>query len=143
MATRFTVNTPPGRKMRDHFLDPPRGIPLGRVRRKDIAAAGIERVGRTTGVKGGYPMLEDGRVLDVSNVIWSTGYTPSYDWIDLPCLFITASPSTLGHCGVLPRPVLHGASLPLLAELGACGGVGDAEYIVDHIVRIDRAEHKK
>ena len=44
MATRFTVNTPPGRKIRDHFLDPPRGIPLGRVRRKDIAAAGIERV---------------------------------------------------------------------------------------------------
>ena len=66
-------------------------------------------------------MLEDGRVLDVSNVIWSTGYTPSYDWIDLPCLFITASPSTSGHWQVLPRPVLHGASLPLLAELGACG----------------------
>ena len=42
MATRLTVKTAPGRKLRDHFLDPPRGIPLGRVRRKDFAPAGIE-----------------------------------------------------------------------------------------------------
>jgi hypothetical protein len=34
MATRLTVRTWMGRKLRDHFLDPPRGIPLGRVRRK-------------------------------------------------------------------------------------------------------------
>ena len=46
MATRLTVKTHFGRKLRDHFLDPPRGIPLGRVRRKDFAPAGIERVPR-------------------------------------------------------------------------------------------------
>ena len=82
MATRLTVKTPPGRKIRDHFLDPPRGIPLGRVRRKDIAPAGIERVRGMTGVRDGYPVLEDGRVLKISNVIWCTGFTPNYDWID-------------------------------------------------------------
>ena len=60
-ATRLTVGTAPGRKLRDRFIDPPRGIPLGRVRRKDIVAAGIERVPRTTGVSDGYPVLEDGR----------------------------------------------------------------------------------
>jgi putative flavoprotein involved in K+ transport len=31
MATRLTVKTRAGRKLRDRFLNPPRGIPLGRV----------------------------------------------------------------------------------------------------------------
>ena len=75
-ATRLTVRTAPGRKLRDRFIDPPRGIPLGRVRRKEIVAAGIERVPRTVGVSNGQPVLEDGRVLEVSNVIWCTGFTP-------------------------------------------------------------------
>ena len=48
VATRLTVKTALGRKLRDHFIDPPRGIPLGRVRRKDFAPAGIERVPRMT-----------------------------------------------------------------------------------------------
>ena len=34
VATRLTVKTALGRKLRDHFIDPPRGIPLGRVRRQ-------------------------------------------------------------------------------------------------------------
>jgi putative flavoprotein involved in K+ transport len=42
-ATRLTVKTFTGRKLRDHFLDPLRGIPLGRVRRKDIVNAGREK----------------------------------------------------------------------------------------------------
>lgn len=66
VATRFTLNTPPVRKLRDDFLDPPRGIPLGRVRRKDFAAAGIGRVPRVTGATDGLPVLEDGRVLEVA-----------------------------------------------------------------------------
>ena len=71
MATRvLTVNRFIGRKVADHFLDPPRGLPLGRVRRKDFAAAGIERVPRMMGVRHGYPVLEDGRALEVANVIW-------------------------------------------------------------------------
>jgi putative flavoprotein involved in K+ transport len=85
MASRvLRVTNPLGRKVRDHFLDPPRGIPLGRKRRKDFAVAGVERVPRTTGVRDGYPVLEDGRVLEVSNVVWCTGFSPSYDWVQLP-----------------------------------------------------------
>jgi hypothetical protein len=30
--------------------------------------------------------LEDGRVLDVVNVIWCTGFHPGFSWIDLPVL---------------------------------------------------------
>jgi putative flavoprotein involved in K+ transport len=135
-ATRLTVKTFMGRKLRDHFLHPPRGIPLGRVRRQDIVNAGIERVGRTTGVRDGYPVLEDGRVLDVSNVIWCTGYTPDFSWIDL------AFPATRHGFPIQDRGIVE--SVPGLYFMGLLfqyslssalvGGVGrDARYIVDHI----------
>ena len=135
-ATRLTVRTTPGRKLRDAFIDPPRGIPLGRVRRKDIVAAGIERVPRTTGVSNGQPTLEDGRVLDVSNVIWCTGFTHDYDWIEPP--IATAKGLPVHDRGIVEsRPGLYFVGLRFLYSLSSAlvGGVGrDAEYIVDHIV---------
>jgi putative flavoprotein involved in K+ transport len=36
------------------------------------------------GVRDGLPVLEDGRVLDVANVIWCTGFGNGLSWIDLP-----------------------------------------------------------
>jgi putative flavoprotein involved in K+ transport len=135
MATRLTVKSPLGRKFRDHFLDPPRGIPLGRVRRKDIAAAGIERVGRTTGVRDGYPLLEDGRIVKTSNVIWCTGYTPDYRWIDLA--LPTRHGFPIHNRGIVESvPGLYFIGQLFLYSLSSAllGGVGrDAEYIVDHI----------
>lgn len=136
IATRLTVRTAPGRRLRDYFIDPPRGIPLGRVRRKDIIAVGIERVGRTTGVRDGYPLLEDGRVLEASNVIWCTGYRPDFTWLDLPL------PTTKQGFPVQDRGIV--ASVPGLYFMGLLfqyslssallGGVGrDAAYLADHI----------
>jgi putative flavoprotein involved in K+ transport len=136
MATRvLTVKTPIGRKVRDHFLDPPRGIPLGRVRRKDFAAAGIERVPRVTGVRSGYPVLADGRTLEVSNVIWCTGFTSNYDWIALSLSSHNGVP--VHDRGIVEScPGLYFVGLPFLYSLSSAllGGVGrDAKYIVDHI----------
>ena len=141
MATRvLTVKTPIGRKVRDHFLAPPRGIPLARVRRKDFAAAGIERVPRMSGVSNGYPVLEDGRVLEVSNVIWCTGFTADWDWMDL------SLPTRYG-VPVHDRGIVescHGLYLMGLLFLyslssSLLGGVGrDAEHIVDHIASTRR-----
>ena len=136
IATRLTINTSLGRKFRDHFLDPPRGIPLGRVRRKDIVAAGIERVGRTTGVRDGYPQLEEGRVLEVSNVIWCTGYAPDFSWIDLPLR--TSHGLPIQDRGIVESfPGLYFIGLPFLYSLSSAllGGVGrDAEHIVGDII---------
>jgi putative flavoprotein involved in K+ transport len=141
IATRLTVNTALGRKLRDRFLDPPRGIPLGRVRRKDITRAGIERVGRTTGVRDGYPLLDDARVLDVSNVIWCTGYTPDFSWIDLPLRTRHGLP--IHDRGIVESvPGLYFIGLPFLYSLSSAlvGGVGrDAEYIVDHLASSGKA----
>ena len=135
MATRLTVKNPIGRKLRDHFLFPPRGIPLGRIRRKDILAAGIKRVGRTTGVRDGYPVLEDGRVLRVSNVIWCTGYRQDFSWVDPPLPNHHGFPTH--DRGILHSvPGLYVVGLPFLYSLSSAllGGVGrDAEHIVDHL----------
>jgi putative flavoprotein involved in K+ transport len=136
MATRLTVKTRFGRKLRDHFLDPPRGIPLGRVRRKDFAPAGIERVPRMTGVTNGCPVLEDGTVLEVSNVIWCTGFTPDYDWINLSLPIHGGVP--IHDRGIVEScSGLYFVGLPFLYSLSSAllGGVGrDARHIVDHIV---------
>ena len=135
VATRLTVKSRLGRKLRDHFFDPPRGIPLGRVRREDFAAAGIERVPRVSGVRNGYPVLEDGRILEVTNVVWCTGFTQKFDWIDLSLPIHNGFP--IHDRGVVPScPGLYFVGLPFLYSLSSAlvGGVGrDAEHIVAHI----------
>ena len=79
----FTMDTPMGRKMRPHIRN--EGAPLLRYRRKDLLAAGVERThARTAGVRDGRPVLEDGRVLDVGNVVWCTGFRPDFSWIEAP-----------------------------------------------------------
>ncbi len=63
----LSVTTPIGRKVRPKMLG--KGAPLIRTRERNLVAAGATRVGRVTGVRDGMPLLEDGRVLDVANVI--------------------------------------------------------------------------
>ncbi len=78
----LTVRTPIGRRVRPKVLHI--GGPLIRVKRVDLERAGVRRAPRTTGVRDGLPLLEDGRTLDVANVVWCTGFDPGFDWIDLP-----------------------------------------------------------
>ena len=67
----FTIDTPVGRRIAPKLV---RGsAPVERVRKSWLVSAGVEMVPRTTGVRNGTPLLEDGRALDVANVIWCTG----------------------------------------------------------------------
>lgn len=76
----LTTRTPMGRKIKPVIRS--HGGPLLRVKRADLDAAGVERVvSPVTGVTDGKPTLEDGRVLDVRNIIWCTGYGHDYSWI--------------------------------------------------------------
>ena len=131
----FKVTNPIGRKVRDHFLDPPRGVPLARVRRQEIVDAGIERVPRTVGVEGGAPELEDGRVLDVRNVVWCTGFRADFSWID--GLETGQYGMPVHERGVVPsQPGLYFMGLLFQYTLASAlvGGVGrDARYIADRI----------
>jgi putative flavoprotein involved in K+ transport len=128
----LTVRTPLGRKARPHVLA--EGAPLIRVKSDDLAAAGVERAPRTVGVRDGLPMLEDGRVLDVGNVIWCTGFRQDYSWIDVP---VFAAPNEPEHTrGVCSEEGLYFLGLDFLYSFTSenVGGVRrDARHIAKHI----------
>ena len=124
---------PVGRRVQRTFRA--RGIPLARVRRNDLTAAGVQLVPRTAGVQDGLPVLADGRVLNVANVIWCTGFTPDLRWIDLPVCNQEADP--VHERGVVTsEPGLYFIGMYFLYALSSVliGGVGrDAEHIARHI----------
>jgi len=73
----FTVRTPIGRRMQPAIRAG--AAPLLRVKRADLAAAGVHLTeARTVGVDDGRPSLADGTVLDVANVVWCTGFRQGF-----------------------------------------------------------------
>jgi putative flavoprotein involved in K+ transport len=128
----LTSRTPLGRKLRPKVTS--QGGPLIRIRPADIAAAGIERVARVAGVRDGLPELEDGRTLDVANVVWCTGFDHDFSWIDLPGVGEHGPVHQRGI--VASEPGLYFVGLHFLYSLSSAmiHGVGrDAEHIARHI----------
>ena len=131
----LTVDTPPGRKMREHIRHG--GAPLLRYRRKDLLAAGVERVlARTVSVEDGMPVLDDGRVLDVRNVIWCTGFRPDYSWIRVP-IEIGEDGYPVQYRGVVDSaPGLYFVGMLFLhsfASMLIAGTSRDAERVARHV----------
>ena len=129
-----TLDTPIGRRampsVRDH------GGPLERVRSADLAAAGVERVvGRVVGSSGGQPLLDDGRVVAATNIVWCTGFRPDFAWISLPVVGDDGWPRH--HRGVATDASgLYFVGLPFLysAASALLGGVGrDAAHVAAHL----------
>ncbi|MGH3366713.1 MAG: flavin-containing monooxygenase [Nocardioidaceae bacterium] len=134
LATRvLTIRTGLGRTMRTEARH--HGGPLLRVRDRDLAAAGVERVlERTVGVREGMPVLEGGRRLEVANVVWCTGFRHDLDWIDLPVAGDDGWP--LEDRGVTPVLGLYFSGLAFQQSFSSMlvGGAGkDAEYVAAHI----------
>ena len=136
----LTVGNPLGRKVRRDLSR--RGLPLARVRRADLAAAGVERVPRVTGVEGGRPVLEDGRALDPATVIWCTGFTADYAWIDLPVLDAEGQPMhDRGVVASAPGLYFMGLFFQHAGTSSLVGGAGrDAAHVAAHIVGRRRTE---
>jgi putative flavoprotein involved in K+ transport len=86
----MSVNTPIGRRARPNVMKS--AVPLIRVKARDLDAIGVTRVARVIGVRDGKPLLEDGTVCDVANVIWCTGFDNGLDWIDLPVRLMDGEP---------------------------------------------------
>jgi putative flavoprotein involved in K+ transport len=126
----LTVRTPMGRKARPKIIS--QGGPLIRQKARDLLAAGVERVARIASVRDGRPVLEDGRVLDVTNVVWCTGFHPGFSWIDLPVFGANGEPVHDGGV-VASAPGLYFVGLHFLYAFssGMIHGVGrDAARIV-------------
>jgi putative flavoprotein involved in K+ transport len=134
----LTVRTPMGRAARRRVLA--HSGPLIRIKSADLAAAGVERLARTVGAADGRPVLADGRVLDVANVVWCTGFRPDAGWIDLPGLDAGGDPEQ--RRGVVTgRPGVYflGRLFQYALASSMIQGVGrDADHIAGQIA--SRAE---
>jgi putative flavoprotein involved in K+ transport len=135
-----TLDTPIGRKALPFVRD--RGLPVERVWPADLDAAGVERVyARVAEARMGLPTLDDGRSLDVANVVWCTGFRPEFGWIHLPVIGADGWPMHIR--GVVPSmPGLYFIGLPFLysAASSLIGGVGrDAEHIAAQIASMSPA----
>jgi putative flavoprotein involved in K+ transport len=135
----LNVKTPIGRKVRAKFVL--MATPLIRVKAKHLAAAGVERVPRVVGVRDGRPLLEDGRCLDVANVIWCTGFRYELSWIDLPVLGADGAPRhERGVVQESPGLYFVGLLFQSAATSDVLPGVGrDAAYIARQITKAARA----
>jgi putative flavoprotein involved in K+ transport len=130
----ITRRTPIGRKQADEIRF--HGGPMLRVKREDLLARGVDRVhDRVTGARDGRPVLDGGRVLDVANVVWCTGFRQVFDWIKLPVFRPDGWPDELR--GVVPgAPGLFFCGLAFQYAFSSMvlPGVGrDADYVARRI----------
>ena len=130
----MTIRTPLGRKMRPEVRKA--GGPLLRIRLGDLDRAGVERHDdRTVGVRDGRPMLADGSVLDVANVIWATGYRPDYAFVAAPIVGGDGWPVEIR--GVSPTvPGLYFLGVPFqyaFTSMLVAGAGRDAAFVVERV----------
>jgi putative flavoprotein involved in K+ transport len=131
----LTTRTPIGRKLQREIRS--HGGPLLRYKHADLAAAGVERLtARVVGVRDGLPLLDDGRALDVANVVWCTGFKQDFSWIELPVTGADGWPQE--ERGVVPSaPGLYFTGLAFqfaFSSMLILGAGRDAEHVAKHIV---------
>ena len=75
---------------------------------------------RVAGAQDGKPVLDDGRVLDVANVVWCTGFGKDVSWIDADVTDDSGFPDLLE-----PEPGLFFVGAPFLTRFASMlvGGV--------------------
>ena len=137
----LTRRTPMGRKEMGHVRY--HGGPMIRVKRADLLARGVERVpARVTGTQNGMPMLADGRVLDVANVVWATGFRQVFDWIKVPVAGADGWPREYrGVAEDAPGLFFCGLSFQYAFSSMVLPGVGrDAEYVARRIAARTHAD---
>lgn len=129
-----STRTPVGRKAKGEIRS--HGGPLIDPRTKDVEAAGVEWVEvRTEGVREGKPVLADGRVLDVTNVVWCTGFRHDFSWIDADIVGDDGWPvEDRGVVESLPGLYFMGLAFQSAFSSMLLLGVGDdADHVASHI----------
>jgi len=139
----LTTGTPIGRKLGPEIRT--HGGPLLRVRAADLAAVGVERVtDRMAGVRDGMPLLDGGRVLEVANVVWCTGFRQDFGWIAAPGIGADGWPEEkLGIVAASPGLYFAGLAFQRAFSSMLIGGAGrDAEIVAKHIAARERTAGK-
>jgi putative flavoprotein involved in K+ transport len=131
----LTMATPMGRKVKHETRW--HGGPLIRIQRADLEAAGVERVlEKTVGVEDGKPVLSDGRVMNVANVIWCTGFRNDWDWIRFPLPREADGYPDQEGGAVASLPGLYFVGMPFLhsfASMLVLGAGRDGKRVAKHI----------
>ena len=130
----LTTSNPLGRKAKPKILS--MGGMVVRVKPKDLKDAGVRRGPKVVGVRDGWPVLDDGTVVETENVVWCTGYRPDFSWIDIPVFDEGAKEPRHDRGIVREAPGLYFVGLFFLyaGSSGIFRGVGrDAEHVVRHL----------
>lgn len=130
----LTRRTPIGRKVMHKIRT--HGGPMLRVKREDLAARGVVRnTSRLVGAKDGLPLLDDGTVVEATNVIWATGFRQVFDWIHLPVLREDGWPEEYrGEVGAAPGLFFCGLSFQYAFASMVFPGIDrDADYVAQKI----------
>lgn len=134
-----TRRTPIGRKEMAHIRF--HGGPMLRVKRSDLAERGVERLTeRVTGVRDGLPVVGD-RPVEVTNVVWATGFRQTFDWIHLPILGDDGWPVEMrGVVDSAPGLFFCGLSFQYAFSSMVLPGVGrDADFVACRIIERARS----
>ena len=138
LLTRATLDTRLGRRLRRNAVTG--GDALIGIPERQIAAAGISRVGRLDAERGGLPVA-DGKVLEPRVIVWCTGFAPDYRWMELPIFDDAGYPRH--ERGVVPEaPGLFFVGLRFQQRMASSliGGVGaDAEYVAEQVAQRSEA----
>jgi putative flavoprotein involved in K+ transport len=102
---------------------------------------------RVAGVRDGRPLLDDGRVLEVANVIWATGFHPGFEWIDVS-IAKDAHGDPVQWRGVVPSEQgLYFLGLHFLYAFSSTmihGVARDAKYVAETVIRrVDAARTRR
>ena len=133
LLTTLTTDTRIGRRLRSRSrkTDALIGIPPSQ-----LTDSGIIRLGKVTEIRDGVPYCE-GEPVDPDVIIWATGFTPDYSWIQLPIFGADGYPRH-ERGAVLDTPGLYFLGLRFQHRMTSSliGGVGaDAAYIADLITQ--------
>jgi len=91
---------------------------------------------RVLRIDGNEVLFEDNSVQAFENVVWSTGFVPSYDWIQINGV-ISSNGKPVHERGISPIRGLYFIGLPWQYQRGSaliCGVGHDASYLVPYII---------
>lgn len=137
----LTLRTPVGRRLAPRFRH--HGAPLERPKKADLERAGVVLLPhRVTGTRDGLPVLDDGRVLDVRNVLWCTGFREDWSWIEgLPLAEDGYPRQRRGVVDDVEGLYFMGLPFQYAAASGlVLGASRDGRYVAEHIAARRRAQ---
>ena len=131
----LTTNTPIGKKVKGKILK--EGAPLIRVSFNELKSAGVKPLPRVIGVQDGLPKLQNGEVISVSSIVWSTGYKPDFSWLNLDAIDKSGWPDAQrGISNKINGLYFVGMLFQFGLTSGLVGGVGrDAAFVVEQIIK--------